>query len=408
MPSSVLIRRIVLQLPMDDASSAVPKKIVLSQGWEWRQEGSDAVLLLPFEAIRRAPDLDSLTAGASQTLRSTLQPPLWSALAVPHMTVSVEYSLGAQVYTSTREVEISSRAASMLMATLFLLGFLLLSGWVLNQGTWRSQEPQGLLRALLSLIVNPLGSYSLSMAQVLAWTLLSLFGVVFLWLMTDGTPQVPGQILELLGIGSGTAVLSRLANGDKQSLPARYLRLVPYRGEPVFSDLVSVEGRPNIFKFQMLGFTGVTAIVLLHELYVGCRFAIISDSLVTLMGLSSATYLGNEVMQRGPWERVRQQISKIEALAQEQGVSFSEELTLQRWMQEALVWVAREGHPSLPESAAGKPADGEKSRTLQPLHRELLTLRALLLELYSERAPSEVSPTSSQPPAPPSPQPVTV
>jgi hypothetical protein len=227
------------------------------------------------------------------------------------------------------------------------------------------------------------------MAQVLAWTLLSLFGYVFLWLMTDGTPQVPGQLLELLGIGSGTAVLSRLANGDKQSLPARYLRLVPYQGEPLFSDLVSVEGRPSIFKVQMLGFTGVTAMVLLHELYVGCHFAIISDSLVTLMGLSSATYLGNEVMQRGPWERVRQQISKIEALAQEQGVSFTEEVTLQKWMQEALNWVVREGHPPRPEDAAGLPAADEKSRPL--------------LEIYSERAPSELNPTSSPPPAPQSP-----
>lgn len=393
------MQRIVLRFPAargDDPTTA--PSLSLSEGWEWRQEGSQAVLLLPFDAVPHAAR--DLEPAQRERIVSTLAPPPWSALATPRITVSVEYSVGGRSYASRSEVEISSRPASAMLAACISLGLLLAGAWLVRRRAGRRDEPApGLFRSPLGLIVTPLGTYSLSMAQVLTWTALTLFGCVFLWLMTDGTPQIPGPILELLGVGSGTAVLSRLANGEKQSLPLRYLRLVPSQGAPTLADLVSVEGRPSIFKFQMLGFTAVTALVLLRELYVGCHFATISDSLVTLMGLSNVTYLGNEVMQRGSWERVRQQITKLEAVAQGLQLSLASEGALQRWMQSAL------DQDALDQRSEGPVADSETLRAHRPLYRELLTLRALLIEIYSD-AQLGSSPLAQSPPAePPSPTP---
>lgn len=400
--SGVRVQQVVLRFPAgksDDPSLC--QELTVSAGWEWRQEGSGATLLLPFAAIASAVKIAGIKAEQSTLIDKTLTPKLWSTLDVPHMTVAIDYSVAGKTYQSSSEVEVSSRTASALFATLISVGLLLCGAWLVRRraaGAMGGGRP-GLLDSLLSLTVTPLGSYSLSMAQVLCWTALTLFGYAFLWLMTDGTPQIPPEILELLGVGSGTAVLSRLASGEKQALPARYLRLVPTASNPSLSDLVTVEGRPSIFKFQMLGFTLVTMLVLLRELYVNCHFATVSGSLVTLMGLSSATYLGNEVMQRNQWASVRQQIAKMEALALQLKISLSQESSLQRLMQEALAYDAQtlETAPPPPSDSPALPAP-QAART--PLYRELLTLRALLIEIYSDLPPS-LNPTPSDTPAPP-------
>ena len=340
----------------------------------WRSDGKSTQLIFPLDEIE--------ALGGPKT-------PLWSVLSPSKWTVAVEYRVGPdaskQTVSSTAEVEVIRRDAAAVVAAMLVVGLLLFGGVLarrnLRTGPLAKTKPDSLLASCLSLITTPLGTYSLSMLQVFVWTSITLFGFIFLWLLTNGTPTIPDQFLGLLGVGTGAAMLSRLANGEKQSLPLRYLTLVPRAERPEWSDLINLDGRPSLFKFQMLGFTVATALVVLRELYVGGRFVDISNSLVLLMGLSSASYVGSESLQSKPWSQVKMHVDQIEQLAKGLGVSVATREALQQLLTEA-------------KAVAKAPSEASKDKA--ELYRELLTLEEMLTALYSDR-PSEVSPV--KPPA---------
>jgi hypothetical protein len=337
----------------------------------WRSDGKSTHLILPL-------DKDGALGG--------LNTPFWSALFPEKWTVAVEYRLGTdaskQVVSSTAEIEVTRRDSAALVAATLVVGLLIFGGLLARRsartgaGPGAKTKTDGLIDSCLSLITTPLGTYSLSMLQVHVWTSITLFGYIFLWLLTSGTPTIPTQILGLLGVGTGAAMLSRLANGEKQSLPLRYLTLVPRAERPAWSDLINLDGRPSLFKFQMLGFTIATALVVLRELYLGGRFVEISDSLVLLMGLSSASYVGSESLQSKPWSLVKKQVEQIEQLANGLRVSVATREALQQLLTEA-------------KAIATAPSDASKDKA--ELYRALLTLEEMLTALYSDR-PSEDSP----------------
>jgi hypothetical protein len=59
--------------------------------------------------------------------------------------------------------------------------------------------------------------------------------------------------------------------------------------------MISIAGRLNIYKFQMLVFTIITGGIVLVELIKASNFPEIPNTLITLMGLSNTLYMGNEI-----------------------------------------------------------------------------------------------------------------
>lgn len=241
--------------------------------------------------------------------------------------------------TSVMLVEVTSRTRTVLLAAAIVFLFLWGTGYLVrtvkhpdkdddSHGHGHAKEKRkgrlsdgrirtrgGPLNHLSLLLRNQLGNYSLSLTQVLLWTCTTLFGFVYIWLMGEGIPEIPSQMLMLLGIGGGTALLSRVNSRERNSVSWRYIALVKDEKGGSLADLISVDGQPSLFKFQMLCFTLVTVGIVLGEVCTKTAFAQISDSLVTLMGLSSAAYLGNDRVQVQVWVGVRKKIALIEELA---------------------------------------------------------------------------------------------
>lgn len=233
--------------------------------------------------------------------------------------------------TSVLTVEITSRTRTVLLAAFIVFLFLFLTGYLVRTVKVRSEasdpgsgsrssddKPRlrgGPLSYIPLLLRNQLGNYSLSLTQVLLWTCTTLFGFVYIWLMGDGIPDIPSQMLMLLGIGGGTALLSRVNSRERNNVAWRYVALVKDEKGGSLADLISVDGQPSLFKFQMLCFTLITVGIVISEVCTKSAFAQISDSLVTLMGLSSAAYLGNDRVQVQVWVGVRKKIAIIEELA---------------------------------------------------------------------------------------------
>ena len=130
--------------------------------------------------------------------------------------------------------------------------------------------------------------FSLSGLQVMIWTHVAAFSLAYVWTMTGEVVELTPQLLALLGIGGGTAVLARLT---KPSVPAGLEGLVKSERLAGPWDLIASADAPSVFKFQMLIFTLVSASIVTWEVASTYSFPKLPNELVTLMGISNSTYL---------------------------------------------------------------------------------------------------------------------
>jgi hypothetical protein len=78
---------------------------------------------------------------------------------------------------------------------------------------------------------------------------------------------------------------------------------------PRLRNMISIGGRVNIYKFQMVVFTLITGAIVFVELLKGFNFPEIPETLIVLMGLSNTLYLGNEVSV-DPFKEVREEVEE--------------------------------------------------------------------------------------------------
>jgi|GEM_PF-4623285 len=152
----------------------------------------------------------------------------------------------------------------------------------------------------LLLTETPTNRYSLSLTQLMIWTFITLFGLVFVWKMTQSFLEITPQVLMLLGIGGGTAAFTRIQAASRlQDIPYRFHKLLQSEEnprKPKLADIISTgDGRPNLIKYQLITFTLLIALIVLFEIVNKFGFPTLSDGLIALMGLSSAVYIGNDL-----------------------------------------------------------------------------------------------------------------
>ena len=173
----------------------------------------------------------------------------------------------------------------------------------------------------LNFAITPHGSYSISIAQILFWTYITIFGIVYVYWLSGFFLDITPQMLTLLGIGGGTALVSKINALSKfHELPSKYLRLVKKTRTPKLKDLISIGDQPNIFKFQILAFTLLTGYIVTVEIAKTYAFPTIPNSLITMMGVSSVIYLGNEISHKSKWEDIKKKREIIESKAKEKNV----------------------------------------------------------------------------------------
>ena len=175
---------------------------------------------------------------------------------------------------------------------------------------WKSigpRGPSGRKRNPLAafLLDEQTSSYSLSRFQLLVWTTVIVFGYVYLYLSKQlvqavpGLPPIPDGLPALLGLSVGTAVLAvgaTLARGSKGAGPI----------EPGPADLISVGGviapeRVQFLIWTLVAAAGFLGIVLDSEPTTISVLPEVPASMLYLMGVSSAGYLGGKIMRNpGP------------------------------------------------------------------------------------------------------------
>jgi len=180
-------------------------------------------------------------------------------------------------------------------------------------------------------------AYSLGRYQMAVWFFLILGSYVLVWAMTGAVPEIPESVLILMGIGSGTALgsgmiqinsdtdptASQLLQEEKELTSAieklkaikepnaeqqkelsqkeaeldkvkQKLKDLSKFGESrgFFTDILSGPDGVSFHRFQMFAWTTVLALIFIFSVYQRLSMPIFSNTLLSLMGISSGTYLG--------------------------------------------------------------------------------------------------------------------
>ena len=178
----------------------------------------------------------------------------------------------------------------------------------------KTNKLKRLLLYPLNFAVTPLGSYSISLTQILFWTFITIFGLVYVHRISEEFLVITPQVLMLLGIGGGAALGAKMnARSNVFDIPSYYLKFVTKKRIPKLKDIISIGGQPNIFKFQMLAFTLITGCYVVVDIIKNYAFPEIPENIIIMMGISSLIYLGNEVTIKSVWDQIKEQKKEIDA-----------------------------------------------------------------------------------------------
>jgi hypothetical protein len=148
-------------------------------------------------------------------------------------------------------------------------------------------------------------SFSLSKFQILAWTAVSVFGFVYLYLCRTMVqwnftfPPIPDGLPTLLGVSAGTTVVATgitAQHGSKGAGPIH----------PSMADFISSGGiiageRFQFFVWTLVGCMGFLGIILSSDPASLTQLPDINGTFLTLMGISSAGYLAGKLVRNpGP------------------------------------------------------------------------------------------------------------
>jgi hypothetical protein len=146
--------------------------------------------------------------------------------------------------------------------------------------------------------------YSLGKTQMAWWFFLIIIGFVMIWLISGDRDTVTASLLTLMGISGGTALGSSLIERNAKNPPAPapgaggVVPPPPPPPPPAVSrgwlmDILSdSNGSIVLHRLQIVLWTMVLGIMLVTAVVTSLTMPAFSDTLVTLMGISSGTYVG--------------------------------------------------------------------------------------------------------------------
>jgi hypothetical protein len=148
------------------------------------------------------------------------------------------------------------------------------------------------------------GSASLSLAQILIWTLLVFSASFYVLAVSGRLLDLTNEILILLGIAGGSSVIAKVTAISKDE-GGRDIVMYQLR-DPKWLDLFRTEGGPDLYKVQMALFTALAAVFVTGKIYYTLEFPVLPAGLLTLIGISNGVYLSAKATSKTRFEKLAQ------------------------------------------------------------------------------------------------------
>ena len=142
--------------------------------------------------------------------------------------------------------------------------------------------------------INTDNPYSLAKVQLGLWTVIIASSYIYLDMLKGDCSWIPinKTALVLMGFGAGTAAASTIM--DKREIEDNRPRHQNTPSQGFFNDILSDDNGISIHRFQHLVWNCIAMILYLYKVSGvdrGCILPELSDTLLALTGISSATYL---------------------------------------------------------------------------------------------------------------------
>ncbi|MFD1140971.1 hypothetical protein ACFQ4C_07620 [Larkinella insperata] len=168
------------------------------------------------------------------------------------------------------------------------------------------------------MVVDKNAPYSLTKVQFGLWTVIISSSYIYLSLVKGDCAMQPinKTALVLMGIFAGTAVASTLM--DKAEINDNRDRHQNTPSQGFFADILSDDNGISLHRFQNVAWTLIAILVYLYKVSLitkGCELPELSDTLLALTGISSATYLVLKSKENDPPVQEVQQANTTAALS---------------------------------------------------------------------------------------------
>jgi hypothetical protein len=138
-------------------------------------------------------------------------------------------------------------------------------------------------------------TYSLSKTQLWYWSSIILFSFFVIWYITDDINTIEPSSLVLLGISLGTSGVSAVIDNAGTTGAAG----TPFkqRSGGFWTDILTESGVVTVHRFQIVMFNLVVGFFFIFNVFGTLQMPVLSDTLLLLMGLSSATFTTLKALQ---------------------------------------------------------------------------------------------------------------
>lgn len=138
--------------------------------------------------------------------------------------------------------------------------------------------------------------YSLSRTQHAFWIVLVLLSYVLVYMITSNLDSLSGSSLVLIVISSGTAVAGQLISNGSEAAAA----MTRAGSKGFVHDLIYDNDGVSLTRMQIVVWTITLGVIFANQVYVNLKMPEFSATLLTLMGISSGTYLTGKANTTAP------------------------------------------------------------------------------------------------------------
>jgi hypothetical protein len=215
----------------------------------------------------------------------------------------------------TGEFVYSSRSWALLLATALAVFLFVGLVWLRKAGAeWKTW--------FMGLFLDEDGQPSLSLFQILLWTIVTVWSLLFVFFSTGNLLTMTQQVMVLLGIAGAGSLAARWVAANRPPAPSTT------RGDgvakpPAFWAILENNGQLDLFKLQLFLFTVLIATYVVFRVVRQSAFPEIDAEFLTLMGVSNSLYVGSKFAQSSPlavaqarkleWDVLRFRVEDLEA-----------------------------------------------------------------------------------------------
>ncbi len=285
---------------------------------------------------------------------------------------------------------VSQPAAAVVSVALTLL----LLGFVMWRKGLRRQHLGLEARWLSGLFVGPDNDPSLSLLQMFIWTVVTVWGMFYVFLVVGSLLTVTATMMALLGIAGSSSVLARFiaaANGGSTSSGSTAApptttpiqATVPSAGSSEFWKMLSTNGRFDLLKLQMFAFTVVVAIYVVSRILQVAAFPDLDANTLLLMGVSQGVYISSKLAAITPLAKAQGVKSDLDA-TQGEVERLTTSVTDATTARDEKVAAAANVNPTDPAAKAAKDAVDQANVALATQQALLEQAKARVVQLTSD------------------------